>query len=299
MKPDWLDTNEYPFKSKFLELEAGKMHYIDEGEGHPIVMIHGTPSWSFVYRNLIKLLSKKYRCVALDLIGFGLSDKPKDWSYKPRAHARNFEQLMEHLGLTNITLLVHDFGAPIGLAYAIKYPEKVRSIVMLNTWTWSLSNHQELSKASKYLIGPLGKFLHSKLNLTTDALVHELFGQESKMPEKLKAQYTHALGDPDDTVSSLACARELVGVSKWYDELWKERKKIQDIPTLILWGERDKLVRIEALQRWKKFFHECYVLHFEDSGHFLMEEHADEVAQYVSNFIKEEDKKKEKTLHNT
>src|SRR5690606_18852161 len=134
--------------------------------------------------------------------------------------------------------------------------------------------------ASKYLIGPLGKFLHSKLNLTTNQLVHELFGQESNMPEKLKDQYTLGLGGPDDTVSSLAFARELVGVSKWYDELWKERKKIQDIPTLILWGERDKLVRIEALQRWKKFFHECYVLHFEDSGHFLMEEHADEVSRY-------------------
>jgi haloalkane dehalogenase len=292
MKPNWLDTNEYPFESKFLELEAGRMHYIDEGEGHPVVMIHGTPSWSFMYRNLVKLLSKQHRCVALDLIGFGLSDKPKDWSYKPRAHAANFEKLMEHLGLRNITLLVHDFGAPIGLAYAIHHPENVQNIVMLNTWTWSLS------KASKYLVGPLGKFLHSKLNLTTDQLVHELFGQESKMPEKIQEQYTHALGEPDDTVSQLACARELVGVSKWYDELWKERKKIQDIPTLILWGEQDKLIKIEALQRWKSFFHECYVLHFEESGHFLMEENADEVARYVSNFIKEEVKKKEKEEQN-
>ncbi|MBD1396764.1 alpha/beta fold hydrolase [Pontibacter sp. JH31] len=297
MKPDWLDTKEYPFKSRFLELEAGKMHYIDEGEGHPIVMIHGTPSWSFVYRNLIKLLSKKHRCIALDLIGFGLSDKPKDWSYKPRAHAANFEQLMEHLQLKDITLIVHDFGAPIGLAYAINHPENVKNIVMLNTWTWSLSNHQVFSKASKYLVGPLGKFLHSKLNVTTGKLVQELFGKESKIPEKLQEQYTRALGDPDECVSSLACARELVGVSKWYDELWKERKKIQDIPTLILWGEQDKLVKIDALQRWKNFFHECYVLHFEDSGHFLMEEHADDVAGYVSNFIKEEDKKKDKAEH--
>ena len=273
------------------------MHYIDEGKGHPIVFIHGTPSWSFIYRNLIKQLRKKYRCVALDLIGFGLSDKPKDWSYKPRAHAINFEKLMEHLQLQDITLVVHDFGAPIGLAYAIKHPDKVRNIVMLNTWTWSLSSHQVFSKASKYLIGPLGKFLHSKLNVSTDALVHELFGQESKMPEKIQEQYTKALGNPDEPVSSLACARELVGVSKWYDELWKERKKIQNIPTLIMWGERDKLVKPDALQRWKNFFHECYVLHFEESGHFLMEENADEVARYVSNFIKEEEKKKERIEH--
>lgn len=292
MKPDWLDTEEYPFDAKFLEVDAGKMHYIDEGEGHPIVMLHGTPSWSFAYRNLIKTLRKHYRCVALDLIGFGLSDKPKDWSYKPRAHAANFEQLMEHLGLRDITLVVHDFGAPIGLAYAINHPQNVQNIVMLNTWTWSLSNHHIFTKASKYLVGPLGKFLHSKMNLTTNQLVHELFGRESNMPEKLQEQYTHALGAPDDTVSQLAFARELVGVSRWYDELWKERKKIQDIPTLILWGEQDKLVKIDALQRWRSFFHECYVLHFEDSGHFLMEEHAGDVACYVSNFIKEKEKKK-------
>ncbi|MFD2248269.1 alpha/beta fold hydrolase [Pontibacter ruber] len=297
MKPDWLDTKEYPFTSKYLELEAGRMHYIDEGEGAPIVMIHGTPSWSFLYRNLIKILSKHYRCIAMDLIGFGLSDKPADFSYKPRAHAANFEALMEHLNLKDITLMVHDFGAPIGLAYAIKHPSNVQSIVMLNTWTWSLSNHYTYSKASKYLVGPLGKFLHSKLNVSTETLVHELFGEQSKLPESIQQQYIKALGDPEEHVRSLACARELVGVTKWYDELWRQRKRIQDIPTLILWGEQDKLVKIEALQKWKKFFHECYVMHFENSGHFLQEENAEEVASYVNNFIKEEQKKRQPELH--
>ncbi|MFD2514542.1 alpha/beta fold hydrolase [Pontibacter locisalis] len=291
MKPEWLDTKEYPFKSHYLQLEAGKMHYVDEGQGAPIVMIHGTPAWSFLYRNLIKILRKKYRCIALDLIGFGLSDKPDDFSYKPRAHAANFEQLMDHLQLKDITLLVHDFGTPIGLAYAIKHPENVQRIVMINSWTWSLSKHQSFSKTSKYLVGPLGKFLHSKLNVSARTLVNELFGNEDKLPEPIKQHYIKALGNPDQHVKKLACARELVGVSKWYEELWQQRKKIQDIPTLILWGERDKLIKIEALQRWKKFFHECYVIHFEEGGHFLQEDSAEEVANYVSNFVKEEQKK--------
>ncbi|ARS36353.1 alpha/beta fold hydrolase [Pontibacter actiniarum] len=293
MKPDWLDKKEYPFTSKYLEVEAGRMHYIDEGAGKPIVMIHGTPSWSFLYRNLIKILRKEYRCIAFDMIGFGLSDKPKDWNYKPRSHAANFERLMEHLQLKDITLLLHDFGTPIGLSYAIRHPENVSSIVMLNSWTWSLSKHQSFSKASKYLVGPLGKFLHSKLHVSTHTLIHELFKDEEEMPDPIKEHYIKALGNPEDRVRNLACARELVGASKWYDELWKERKKIQDTPTLILWGERDKLIKVEALQRWKKFFHECYVIPFEDGGHFLQEESADELASYVSNFIKEEKKKHE------
>ncbi|MBR0571770.1 alpha/beta fold hydrolase [Microvirga sp. STS03] len=272
------------------------MHYIDEGEGPVIVMVHGTPAWSFIYRNLIKLLRPKYRCVAMDMIGFGLSDKPEDFSYKPRAHADNFARLMEHLQLKDITLVVHDFGAPVGLAYALNNPQNIRNIVMLNTWTWSLSKHNTFSKASKYLVGPLGKFLHSKLNLSTGALVNELFGDAQNLPKSIQEQYVNALGTPEQQVRSLACARELVGVSKWYEELWQKRKNIRDIPTLILWGERDKLVKIEALQKWKRFFHECYVIHFEDSGHFLQEENADELAGYVSNFIKEEQKKREPAL---
>lgn len=256
-------------------------------------MLHGTPAWSFLYRNLIKVLRKKYRCIAMDLLGFGLSDKPEDFSYKPRAHAENFEKLMEHLQLKDVTLLLHDFGAPIGLSYAINHPDNVQGIVLLNSWTWSLSKHQTFGKTSKYLVGPLGKFLHSKLNVSARTLVNELFKDEPELPEAIKQHYIKALGNPNDRVEELACARELVGVSKWYDELWQQRRKIQDIPTLILWGERDKLIKIEALHQWKKFFHECYVFHFEDGGHFLQEDNAEEIARYVSNFVKEEQKKHE------
>ena len=123
--------------------------------------------------------------------------------------------------------------------------------------------------------------------------MNELFGEENKLPDSIRQQYVNALGSPEQQVRSLTFARELVGVSRWYEELWQKRKSIQDIPTLILWGERDKLVKIEALQKWKRFFHECYVIHFEDSGHFLQEENAEELASYVSNFIKEEQKKRE------
>ncbi|MCJ8165796.1 alpha/beta fold hydrolase [Pontibacter sp. E15-1] len=273
------------------------MHYVDEGEGPPIVMVHGTPVWSFLYRNLIKILRKKYRCIAMDMLGFGLSDKPKDWSYKPRAHAANFEQLMEHLKLKDITLLVHDFGAPIGFAYAIRHPEKVSKIVMLNSWTWSLSKHQTLSGTSKYLVGPLGKFLHSKLNVPTHTLIDELFEGKEKMPEQIRQHYVNALGSPNDNVSTLSFARELVGITRWYEELWKGRQKIQDIPTLILWGERDKLIQKGALLSWKKFFHESYVIPFEGCGHFLQEESAEEIANYVSNFVQEESKKRELVHH--
>jgi haloalkane dehalogenase len=105
---DWIDRNEYPFASHHLPLPAGRMHFLDEGAGSPIVMVHGTPDWSFGYRKLVKNLSPEYRCVVPDNLGFGLSDKPRDWSYLPEHQAGNLRALIEHLDLKQITLVLHD-----------------------------------------------------------------------------------------------------------------------------------------------------------------------------------------------
>src|SRR5439155_431264 len=128
------------------DVEGGRLSYVDEGEGAPIVMVHGTPTWSFLYRHLIRELSPRYRCVAPDHLGFGLSDRPADWSYRPPDQARNLARLIETLDLKDITLAVHDYGGPIGLAYALDHPENVRRLVIFNTWMWSFAGdwHLEL-----------------------------------------------------------------------------------------------------------------------------------------------------------
>ncbi len=133
MSLTWLDRNEYPFAPNWLDLEAGRLHYVDEGKGDPIVMIHGQPTWSFMYRKLVQDLCGDYRCVAPDLIGFGLSDKPSDWSYRVEAHGENLRRLIEQLGLKRITLVVHDWGGPIGMSYAVDHPDNIERIVFLNT----------------------------------------------------------------------------------------------------------------------------------------------------------------------
>src|ERR1022692_4366977 len=138
--PLWLDRAEYPFSSHYFQLPMGRMHYVDEGHGDPIVMLHGNPGWSFEFRNIIKELSKTHRCIAPDHIGFGLSDKPVNWDYLPINQAANFEKLMDSLDLKNITMIVKDWGGPIGLSYAIKHPEKIKKLVILNTWLWSVKD---------------------------------------------------------------------------------------------------------------------------------------------------------------
>lgn len=102
----WIDRKQYPFESRFFEVSAGKLHYVDEGAGDPIVMVDGNPTWSFLYRDLVKRLKPIYRCIALDHLGFGLSDKPRDWSYIPEDHASNLSALIDGLELSNVTLVL-------------------------------------------------------------------------------------------------------------------------------------------------------------------------------------------------
>jgi len=113
---NWLDRDEYPFAPHYLTTPAGRLHYIDEGSGRPIVFVHGNPVWSFLYRNQIKALTSEHRCIAPDHIGFGLSDKPRDWTYLPAQHAANLEQLLEPMDLHDLTLVIGDWGGPIGIS---------------------------------------------------------------------------------------------------------------------------------------------------------------------------------------
>src|SRR5690606_11815870 len=109
MANQWLDTSEYPFSPNFFEINGQKMHYIDVGQGEILLFVHGTPSWSFDFRKIIKNLSSHYRCIAIDHIGFGLSDKPKNYDYTTQNHSKNLEKFIFAQNLTNITLIVHDF----------------------------------------------------------------------------------------------------------------------------------------------------------------------------------------------
>ncbi len=138
--PSWIDREHYPFAPHYVDLPDGRMHYVDEGHGPVIVMVHGTPTWSFMYRHLIAGLAPHFRCIVPDHIGFGLSERPLPYTLTTADHARNLHLLIEQLGLRDVTLMVHDFGGPIGLGYAIDHPENVRAQIITNTWLWSFAS---------------------------------------------------------------------------------------------------------------------------------------------------------------
>ena len=283
MQPDWLDRLEYPFPARYLALAKGRMHYVDEGQGRPVVMVHGTPTWSFLFRHLIKGLSAHYRCIALDHLGFGLSDKPADGSYLPKDHAQNLKRLIDSLGLKDITLVGHDFGGPISLSYAIEHPENVRQLILCNTWMWSLQGDPHFERASNWLGGSLGRFLYERCNFAVQVMMKHLSG--SKLSPAALRHYRGALPAPEDRRAVWILARELIGSSDWFAELMRQNDRIKAIPTLILWGLRDRALPRKLLQNWSLLMSRAQIKTFPDAGHFVFEDQGAALCPLLKEFL--------------
>jgi haloalkane dehalogenase len=281
-----IDRALYPFESHYLEVTGGRMHYVDEGSGPVLVLVHGTPTWSFLYRHLIRDLSRTHRVVALDHPGFGLSDKPRGGDYRPKSLARNVDTLVERLGLEEIVLVVHDFGGPIGLSHALDHPANVRGLVLFNTWLWSLAG-TPAEKASRLLGGRLGRFLYTWLNFSPRVLLPSLFGDRRKLDKAVHRQYLAPFPTRSDRYAPAAFARELMASADWYESLWNRRSTLAHIPALLLWGMKDSAFGPEALERWKLALPHARVVEFAEAGHFVQEEAPDEATAHVREFLSE------------
>lgn len=286
MERSWINTTEYPFKSNFMQLATGQMHYVDEGSGEPIVMLHGNPAWSFLYRKMIKKLRSDFRCIAPDHIGFGLSEKPFSWSYLPKDHAKNFEQLMDKLAVKDITLVINDWGGPIGLSYAINHPENVKRLIICNTWCWSVKGDPHFESFGKFMGSVLGSFLIKYFNFFAKVVVKSAFGDKKKLDKETHRHYYRHLKKPKDRKGSWVFPREIIGSSDWLNDIWNQREKIKHIPTLIAWGSKDIAFREKERDRFLAEFENSQLIKYEDCGHYVAEEKGEELAKAVREFVK-------------
>ena len=277
--PEWLDRSEYPFEPEAYETAVGTMRYVDEGTGPPIVMLHGNPYWSFEYRSLIRRFSPTNRCIAPDHIGFGLSDKPADWDYLPAHHAENLEGLLQSLDLREITLVVNDWGGPIGLSYAISHPDRVKQIVITNTWCWSVADDWYYRAFSGFVGGPVGRRLIRKHNFFARTIVRAVFGDKVTLTPELRRHFTAPLATPQQRRGSWVFPREIIGSSEWLSDLWERREALSGKVRLIAWGMKDIAFREKELQRWTETFPEARVVRFAEAGHFVAEEAGEELGR--------------------
>jgi pimeloyl-ACP methyl ester carboxylesterase len=279
-----VNRSSYPFRSHWVEVDGGRMHYVDEGEGRPVVMVHGTPTWSFLYRHVVAALAPTHRVIAPDLLGFGLSDKPREADYRPAAQARRLGSFLDRLEVNAITLVVHDFGGPIGLSYAIEHPENVRALVLFNTWSWSLAG-TPAERVSRFMSGAIGRFLYTRLNFSPRVLLPMLFADRGKLTRGIHRHYLGAFPTASDRHAPWVYARELIGSSEWYESVWASLAAISDSPALLLWGMRDPAFGADALERWKGALVNARTVEFADAGHFVQEEAPEEAIAEMLAFL--------------
>ncbi len=279
-----VDRALYPFESKYLQLDAGKMHYIDEGVGDILLFVHGTPTWSFLYRDFIKAFSATHRCIAIDHIGFGLSDKPTDFVGTPEAHAANLSKFIQQLELENITLVVHDFGGPIGLGAALQHPNRIKQLVVFNTWLWATQEDKAAQKIDRFINSRLGHFLYLRMNVSPKSLLKRGFADKRKLSKTVHQHYVQPFPNKASRYGLLRLGQALVGASDWYQSQWEQLHQLETKDWLILWGMQDEFIPSTHLERWRKRLPQAQVEIFE-CGHFVQEEVTQEAIAAIRAFL--------------
>jgi pimeloyl-ACP methyl ester carboxylesterase len=267
----WLDRQLYPFKSRYIELDGQRLHYIDEGTGETVLFVHGTPSWSFEWRHQVKQLSGRFRCIALDHLGFGLSDKPEHAAYKPEDHARRLAQLVRALDLRDVTLVVHDFGGPIGVGAALEAPTRFKRLVVMNTWLWSMAEEPSVRKISGFVRSFIGRFLYRVLNFSPRVLLPASFAVKQRLSRAVHRQYLAPFARRRERTAPWVLGCELAGSDAFYSSLWQRRSEWPELAAII-WGMRDPLVSPSLLRQLTAAFPDVPVTRIADAGHFPQEE---------------------------
>ena len=283
----------YPFESHFLDLKGLKYHYLDEGSGDPVVMVHGNPSWSFYYRNLVSALKDSYRTIVPDHIGCGLSDKPNDsdYPYTLKQRVDDLEVLLENLDIKkNITLVVHDWGGMIGMAYATRHPEQIARLVILNTSAFHLPKTKKLPLALKICRDtPLGPFLVQGFNAFARGAA--MVGcKRNPMSEELKDAYCSPYDNWNNRRATIRFVQDipLNPGDAGYDIVSGVEaglEQFSDIPMTICWGEKDFVFDRHFLDGWKKRFPNAKIHSFPDCGHYILEDAAGEVIPIIKEFL--------------
>ena len=283
----------YPFTGHHLERPAGRLHYLDEGTGDPVVMLHGNPTWSFYYRNLVLALRDRYRCIAPDHIGCGLSDKPPEsrYDYSLKSRVDDLDALLDHLGVTErVTLVLHDWGGMIGMAWAARHPERVRRIVAINTGAFRLPDTKRFP--TSLWLGRntrLGEWLILHKNAFCRAAARWCVTRKP-LPPDVRAMYLMPYDSPEHRVAVLKFVQTipLTPSDPGYEivlDVEAKRSLFAGVPMLLLWGMKDFVFDRHFLEAWQRQYPHAEAHTWPDCGHYLLEDAGDEAVAKVTEFL--------------
>jgi haloalkane dehalogenase len=270
----------YPFESHWFESSIGRVHYIDEGKGSPIVFFHGNPTWSFVYRNIVAGLRGRLRCVAVDYPGFGLSDRPDGYGYTPQEHAAVVGELLDHLELDGFVSVGHDWGGPISMAVVSSRPDRVRGVVLGNTWFWPIER-----LATKVFSRVMSTRWMQRRILERNYFVERLMplAMATNLSAEEMDHYRRVQPTPEARVGVAEFPRQLLAAGPWLEELdRKVRSSLGSKPALLVWGMKDFGIPPRAhIPHIRSTFADSVLVELPRAKHFIQEDAPDEIARAI------------------
>lgn len=282
---DWRSL--YPFQSHHLELGGHRYHYLDEGAGPVVLLSHGNPTWSFMWRNVILALRDKYRLIAVDHMGCGLSDKPQDYPYRLANHVKNVRSLVETLDLSEITLFGHDWGGLIGLGAVTETPDRFSRIVLSNTAGF---RSKLIPPAIRFCRTPLlGEWLVRGGNAFAKAALKHATARPKGMSPAVKAGYLAPYDNYANRVAVIRFVQDIPLSPKHpsYETLQRIEESLPglaDRPWKFIWGMRDFCFTAAFLDRFLEFVPNAQVCRLADSGHYVTEDACQEVVAAFDEF---------------
>ncbi|MDP8930942.1 MAG: alpha/beta fold hydrolase [Actinomycetota bacterium] len=282
-RPAWVSDELFPYPSRFLDLDGCRIHYVDEGTGPVILMLHGNPTWSFLYRHLIARLHERFRCLALDYPGFGLSTAAPAYRFLPAEHARLVEAFVEALDLRGITLFVQDWGGPIGLAAAARHPDRYRALIIANTWAWPVTGIAHFEWFSQLMGGSIGSFLIRRFNLVVNLFI-PAGHRRVRVSKQVMTHYRRPFPTPASRAPTHIFPRQLTESATFLAKVEAGLDRLAHLPALIAWGDRDIAFRRRERERFESIFPEHTTHVLRGAGHFVQDDAADEAADAIEDW---------------
>ena len=279
-RPAWVDDDLFPFDSRFVDIDGHTVHYVDEGSGPTLLLLHGNPTWSFLWRDVIRALRDDFRCIALDYPGFGLSTPRPGYRYLPEEHADVVTGFVDALGLNRVTLAGQDWGGLIGLAVAQRRPGVFHRLVLANTWAWPVNGDFHFEWYSRIIGGPPVRFLTRRLNFLVNALI-PIGHRRRKLTAAEMTHYRRALDTPERRQASAVLPGQITASRDFFAEVEAGLADLAHLPTLIVWGDAQIGFRPKERARLEAAFPEHKTVIVEGAGDFVVSEASEEVVAAI------------------
>lgn len=278
-RPAWVPDELFPFESRYVDVAGSRVHYVDEGTGPPLLLLHGNPTWSFLYRGIIGGLRDRYRCIAVDHPGFGLSSAAPGYGFTPAEHAEVLEQLVVRLDVHDVTMMVQDWGGPIGFAVATRLPERFAAFVIGNTWAWPKAD-LGTQLFSRLLGGAIGRRLIVNRNLFVERVLPGGV-RLVKLPDAVMGAYRGPFPTPASRRPTAIFPREILASRPFLADIERRLGRLRDRPALIVWPTKDVAFGGRERRRWEEVFPDHRTVSLEGAGHYIQEDATDEIVSAI------------------